>query len=148
MRFLLFFMTSMMVLFALAQGDVLAQPSPDEYRRWCHEQELNINSHFSLPPKLISTQLGSLRAIISFHLLPSGQVSDLKPIRTSRADKAVITIPEKEFAEIERAMIDAVRKSAPLPLPKTESHGKGTNTVKYIFEPSNVSVTRVFLVAQ
>jgi len=148
MRLLALLITSLVLSFVPLCKEALAQPNPDEYRSWCHEQESRISAHFSVPSDLTSKQLGPLRAVISFHLLPSGQVKDFKTVRSSRAEKAIITIPEKDFAAIEHAMIDAVRKSAPLPLPKTEPGTKGINTVKYIFEPSGTSPTTILLVAQ
>jgi hypothetical protein len=125
-----------------------AQPNPDEYRRWCHEQESKINAHFSLPSNLKSKKLERFRAIVAFHLLPSGQVGDFHAIRTSKADKAIISIPEKDFVAVENAMIEAVKKSAPLSLPKTETKATGTYSVKYIYEPNGPSPTEILLIAE
>jgi hypothetical protein len=124
-----------------------AQPTPEDYDKWCKQEETKFGARFHLPAGIDKSQLGKLQAIVIFHMSKEGRVTKIKPVRKSAAYKAVITIPEKQFISIEKEMMAVVTKTAPLtPIPKSfPGDGEG---VSYTYEPNSDKPTKVLLWAE
>ncbi len=124
-----------------------AQPSPDEDRKWCQQEEAKLAIELKLPKDFDEKKVGKLRAIVLFHLTKDGHATKIKPLRKNAADRAEITIPEKKFVEVENAMIAAVKSSEPMkPIPP--SFSKDGEGVSFAYEPKADKRIRVLVVAE
>lgn len=122
-----------------------AQPEPDVAREWEKTEVARIQRNYKAPTLRVAT-LGDLRAVVVFDLKSNGQVTNVHSIRKSDGPSANVTIPEREFRVVEKALISAVKRSSPFQVPtsRTERQWRAV----YTYEPNSKPAESLSLVAR
>lgn len=122
-------------------------PSPDESRRWSESASRTIESHYHAPDTT-AKELGPFLAEVAFDLMPDGTVRHVRSIRHSRAFQTRTAIPEHDFRLVEKALIQAVRDSSPMELPRVPNTHPRVWSVVYDYRSDHQPVGRATLVAR